>query len=302
MPSDAMAPLASEVAQSIRRHVLLVAARLRSGQSAEQPELNLDGRAVLPPALDVVKLLTEQVGFVAVGSSTRIHEAVDEETEFHELEQQEEGEDDEDIGGISFLRGSRVVRRFFDSVGFDFRGHNLVRSPLSRMVQEVDSHECHSAFDMATKMATSFAWDEDPKASMFQAHVMGFPAGTALASELRRDVPDAFDVQSLRSANRFVCKVVWPRLFGKRADRLKTNNRGTFFIHDMDCKWLANMPSSDMKAMGTCRLVFCCGVIQGVLFALGFKCGVTADFDVSTLPACTFRVVQQRVEDMNSGL
>jgi hypothetical protein len=37
---------------------------------------------------------------------------------------------------------------------------------------------------------------------------------------------------------RFMCKDFWTHLFDKQIDRLRTNNKGVYLLHDINFKWI----------------------------------------------------------------
>jgi hypothetical protein len=85
-------------------------------------------------------------------------------------------------------------------------------------------------------------------------------------------------------AVKFVCKDIWQALFGKQADRLQMSQR-YYVVQDTQFKWLRHR-QDDSHA----HLAFPCGILRGLLGALGFPCVVTAEVSGTT---CTFTISLQ---------
>merc|ERR1712032_388315 len=103
---------------------------------------------------------------------------------------------------------------------------------------------------------------------------------------------------------KYVCKELWTFLFRKPANRLQTDRRGNYIIHDTAFRWLehfspppasasvdcerksseANGYDAQLQEAATLHLALPCGFIRGALRALGVESSVIADFAVSTLP------------------
>lgn len=119
-----------------------------------------------------------------------------------------------------------------------------------------------------------------------------------------------------RECVKFVCKDLWHFLFQKQADRLQTNRRGGYVIHDANLPWLRRVshfavpvinPSLSYKGAEAGALehqegeilraaatqpqlhvAFVCGAIKGALAALGLDCTVTAE--APRPPTCAFQI------------
>ena len=90
-------------------------------------------------------------------------------------------------------------------------------------------------------------------------------------------------------AVKFVCKDIWQALFGKQADRLQMNRR-LYVVQDTQFKWLRHRGESHA------HLAFPCGILRGLLEALGFPCVVTAEVSGTPPTTCTFTI---SLEDEN---
>jgi len=91
---------------------------------------------------------------------------------------------------------------------------------------------------------------------------------------------------------KFVCKDLWLAIFGKHVDKLQTNHKGVYVLHDNKLSWLSNVhiDNSDTSSVDQAKkyLVLPCGILRGALSNLGIKCTVRAEF--SKLPACLFNI------------
>merc|ERR1712039_5185 len=130
-------------------------------------------------------------------------------------------------------------------------------------------------------------------------------AGVQLATRL---AASRFPITAERTAMKYVCKELWQFLFRKAANRLQTDRRGNYIIHDAHFRWLErfspppasgdadqkcddlNGYSAQLEKAAHLHLALPCGLIRGALRALGVESTVTPDFSVSALSACNFTV------------
>jgi len=91
---------------------------------------------------------------------------------------------------------------------------------------------------------------------------------------------------------KFLCKDLWAAMFGKQVDKLQTNHKGVFVLHDNSFTWTTDMiiDYDDQASLDQAKklLIVPCGLIRGALSNLGIKCTVRAEF--STLPICYFNI------------
>lgn len=141
----------------------------------------------------------------------------------------------------------------------------------------------------------------------------GFRVGSRVAERLTLK---CFRMPEQRECVKFVCKDLWHFLFQKQADRLQTNRRGGYVIHDTSLPWLRRVhpfaaPVSSpslpdkgadgaflqhqeeeiLRAAATqpqLHVAFVCGAIKGALAALGLECTVTAE--APRPPTCSFQI------------
>jgi hypothetical protein len=91
---------------------------------------------------------------------------------------------------------------------------------------------------------------------------IGRDLGRRLAEQLLvKPIGAVGDVETLKLA----CKVLWPALFGKQADKLQTNKQGLFYIHDTAISW--NSLHSDQDRV----LLLTGGVLEGFLRGCGLE-------------------------------
>mmetsp|Transcript_80649 Transcript_80649/g.250304 ORF Transcript_80649/g.250304 Transcript_80649/m.250304 type:complete len:189 (+) Transcript_80649:95-661(+) len=157
------------------------------------------------------------------------------------------------------------------------------------------------------EMAQSFRSRLGLEAAQVELNFIGFTTGMRLATRLTES---RFPIMAERSAMRYVCKEVWAFLFRKPADRLQTDRRGYYIIQDARFRWLEQLsppPDGGRRGAGAhdaqlheaaaLHLALPCGLIRGVLMAVGIESTVTADISVSELPACSFTVGLKRPEE-----
>jgi len=140
----------------------------------------------------------------------------------------------------------------------------------------------------------------DERGAYGKLEQLGFQVGAKLVERLAWDHSR---FSSTLEVVKFLCKEVWGAMFGKQVDKLQTNHRGVFVLHDNNFTWTASMEvdhHSDESLDEVKKfLVVPCGLIRGVLTNLGLRCTVRAEF--ATLPACLFNVqVQQELLTVNA--
>lgn len=140
----------------------------------------------------------------------------------------------------------------------------------------------------------------------------GFRVGSRVAERLTLK---CCRMPEQRECVKFVCKDLWHFLFQKQADRLQTNRRGGYVIHDANLPWLrrvhpcavhavtAAVPGKGPEALQQqqeeellraaatqpqLHVAFVCGAIRGALAALGLECTVTAE--APKPPSCAFQI------------
>jgi hypothetical protein len=99
---------------------------------------------------------------------------------------------------------------------------------------------------------------------------------------------------------KFMCKEFWYILFRKQIDKLQTDYKGVYVLHDYTFKLLSkchpitNMKEKEEQTLNyteECKLQtsYTCGIIRGALGILGVIASVKAD--ISKFPACKFHLL-----------
>lgn len=91
---------------------------------------------------------------------------------------------------------------------------------------------------------------------------------------------------------KFLCRDFWTAVFGKQMSKLQTNHKGVYVLQDFEFKWLVHTSGAteaETREMAHKALIFPCGLIRGVLVALGIECAVGAELGAK-LPHCTFHL------------
>ncbi len=118
---------------------------------------------------------------------------------------------------------------------------------------------------------------------------LGFQVGSRITERFTRNYPKFLTTLEVV---KFLCKDFWNSIFGKQVDKLQTNHRGVYVLHDDSFCWVSKMSvdynSEESLDQVKKYLIFPCGLIRGALCNLGLRCTVKAEF--STLPMCKFNV------------
>lgn len=83
---------------------------------------------------------------------------------------------------------------------------------------------------------------------------------------------------------RYICKDFWTYVFGKPIDRLQTNNKGIYLLHDNSIKWLrcTSFEASELQVVyATLVMGFIRGMLKGALVALGVQGKVSVSPDTN---------------------
>ena len=120
---------------------------------------------------------------------------------------------------------------------------------------------------------------------------LGFSVGQRLADRYTKDLhflSDQLDVI------KFLCKDFWLHVFQRQVDKLQTNHRGVYVLHDVQCRTLAHcaplqgMTARELEEQQRVLLAFSCGLIRGALSNLGLTATVRADIVKGA--ACHFTI------------
>ncbi|WBW74057.1 TRAPPI,II,III complex subunit Trs33 [Schizosaccharomyces osmophilus] len=146
----------------------------------------------------------------------------------------------------------------------------------------------HMAKRLSEKQETVVSNDERMEKGYSFLENIGFQVGRKLAERLlltRNRIVESIDVM------RFLCRELWPIVFRKQLDNLKTNRKGTFVITDNYFFWFSKMTAAtgtEMKEYTTPYLYFPSGFIRGVMHTFGYPVQVIAQ--CPNLPTCIFQV------------
>lgn len=144
--------------------------------------------------------------------------------------------------------------------------------------------------EYASKDLVQKPYHIDMEHGFFKTENIGFDVGRRLAERMTLDLPKFHD--SLEMI-KFACRDLWMLLYKRQISSLKTNHRNVYVLHDNEFKPFLKLDSNTESSSNTCKeaipfLAFPCGLIRGVLFALGMIVSVSAQ--VATMPQCTFHI------------
>ncbi|OQO03452.1 hypothetical protein B0A48_10116 [Cryoendolithus antarcticus] len=136
--------------------------------------------------------------------------------------------------------------------------------------------------------------DGTREALYFRLNNMGYRVGQGLAERFSTNRPRP--VTPLETI-KFICKDLWPLLFRKQIDNLKTNHRGIFVLTDVRFQPLSRVSvdrragpraAEELVRRAQVYLVFPAGVIRGALSALGIE--ATVQGETTEIPTATFQI------------
>ena len=135
---------------------------------------------------------------------------------------------------------------------------------------------------------------------------LGWSVGHRLADRYTKDL--SFLVDQL-DVIKFLCKDLWLALFSRQVDKLQTNHRGVYVLHDtafrllLHCHALQGMQAREVEEQGRLFLAFSVGLVRGALSNLGLNAAVKAD--ISKGIAVTFTITDtdrvKRAEEQPTG-
>lgn len=129
---------------------------------------------------------------------------------------------------------------------------------------------------------------------------LGFDVGLKFTERFVRNNPR---YTSTLDVIKFTCKDLWATIFGKHVDKLQTNHRGVYVLHDNSFSGVSDidLDVNDPQALEETKkfMVLPCGLIRGALASLGLKTVVRAEFSKGSYPgapSCLFNI--QVIEDL----
>jgi len=124
---------------------------------------------------------------------------------------------------------------------------------------------------------------------LLKVEKIGFDVGRRLMERCAQDGPC---ITTLLSAVKFLCKEFWQFIHKKNIDKLQTNNKGVFVLHDNNYQWLCSLGPS-LSAGGKdeidAQTSFSRGFLTGAFEALGWQCTVV--LFTSNLPQCQIQCI-----------
>lgn len=122
---------------------------------------------------------------------------------------------------------------------------------------------------------------------------IGYHTGIRLAERFTRDLGWIGDNLDLV---KYLCKDFWQLLWKKQVDKLQTNYKGIYVLHDTSFKWLTKVHTNQLDLdhhtyieQTKLYVSISCGIIRGALHNLGMN--ATVKCDVSKPPAVQFTIV-----------
>ena len=148
---------------------------------------------------------------------------------------------------------------------------------------------------------------DDPKLLARRLHVkldsLGFGIGQRYVERYSRDHPF---LETSLDIVKFMCKEFWMVLFRKQVDKLQTNYKGIYVLHDLNFRWTARIGAlnAEMDAatlMDRARVYtsLACGIIRGALWNLGLNASVKAE--LQKLPAVQFTIMETRLDNATTN-
>jgi hypothetical protein len=132
---------------------------------------------------------------------------------------------------------------------------------------------------------------------------LGYSVGGRLCERYSRDL-NWFSEQL--DVIKFLCKEFWLAVFQKQVDKLQTNYKGIYVLHDFQFRTLTKIhpvhpvaatsnsnpnPMIDSALLDQCRMYtsYSCGLVRGALANLGITASVKVE--INKLPAVQFTII-----------
>lgn len=146
-------------------------------------------------------------------------------------------------------------------------------------------------------------FSDDPKLLSRRLHAkldaLGFSIGQRYVERYSRDHPY---LETSLDMVKFMCKEFWMVLFRKQVDKLQTNYKGIYVLHDFCFRWTARIGAvnaeMDAATLMECARVYtslACGILRGALWNLGLNASVKAE--LQKLPAVQFTIMETRLDN-----
>jgi len=117
---------------------------------------------------------------------------------------------------------------------------------------------------------------------------IGFHVGERLAERACKDQPWFLEELDII---KFFCREFWSSVFKGQVDKLQTNYKDIYVLHDFNFRWFQRISSvSNSSEVAAPYTSLACGIIRGALANLGMSATVHAEYQ-HKFPACSFRIV-----------
>lgn len=146
-------------------------------------------------------------------------------------------------------------------------------------------------------------FSDDPKLLSRRLHAkldsLGFSIGQRYVERYSRDHPY---LETSLDMVKFMCKEFWMVLFRKQVDKLQTNYKGIYVLHDFCFRWTARIGAINAEMDATALMErarvytsLACGILRGALWNLGLNASVKAE--LQKLPAVQFTIMETRLDN-----
>jgi hypothetical protein len=153
-------------------------------------------------------------------------------------------------------------------------------------------------FNEVIRIYGSDEGDEDSLAvNNNKLDAIGFATGHRLIGRLtfnRKLMKTELDVV------KYLCKDFWLAVFSRKIDKLQTNNKGVYVLHDNNFLFLRKLSTSigSETDQALKYLSLPCGILRGALSNLGIESEISAN--VRKIPHCEFVIKILKYEDDNN--
>ncbi|XP_014247406.1 trafficking protein particle complex subunit 6B [Cimex lectularius] len=114
----------------------------------------------------------------------------------------------------------------------------------------------------------------------------GFNTGFRIIERITKDTPRFKD--ELETV-KYICTELWPAVYLKPIDNLRTNHKGVFVLQDNAFRFMDKISSKNQYLdVAPLYIAFTSGLVRGALANLGINSVVTAE--VETMPICKFHI------------
>lgn len=117
---------------------------------------------------------------------------------------------------------------------------------------------------------------------------LGYNVGVRLAQTVIHNIASLNESLDSLERVKYVCKEIWLYSFNKQIDKLQTNYKGIYVLHDFNFKYITHLyPSLSSNAL--LYTIYPCALIRGVLSTMNMN--VTVKADISKWPNILFTLI-----------